>query len=391
VGGLFITFTLVGSYQFYQFADSVTFCGQTCHPVMKPEFTAYQLSPHARVRCTVCHVGSGATWYLRSKLSGAAQAYAFTLGHYPRPIPTPIRNLRPAQDTCEQCHWPEKFWGDELRVVTHFAADERNTRREIQLLLKIGGGGVGAGPSGGIHWHMNLANEVWYIAKDPQRQQILWVQARDRRGGVTEYIAKDAGLTAAEIAKAEKHRMDCMDCHNRPSHVFEPPDKAVDLALAAGRLDGSLPFIKREALKALAASYPSTAQAEAAIATALEAFYRGYPAVAEKKVQAVKAAMTEVQRLYRVTTFPEMKVNWRTYPDNIGHLRFPGCFRCHDGQHMSKEGKVIRNECVVCHTVVAQSEGGKPVQGKKGEFTHPVEVGDLGAVICSDCHAGAGS
>ncbi len=390
--GIFVVLSLVGSYQFYQFAESETFCGRACHPVMKPEFTAYQISPHARVGCTECHVGGGATWFVRSKFSGTAQAVAFALDRYPRPIPTPVKNLRPAQETCEQCHWPKKFWGDELRRITHFAADERNTRREIQLLMKVGGGGVGAGQGSGIHWHMNLSHEVHYIAKDSQRQEILWVQAKDQHGRATEYLAKDAKLTPEAIATAEKRRMDCMDCHNRPSHIYQPPDKALDESLLAGRLDPSLLFIKREAMKALTASYPSTAQAKEEIAKAVDAFYRTqYPDLARQKSGAIQKAIAEVQRIYEVSIFPEMRVNWRTYPDNIGHYRFPGCFRCHDGQHVSKEGKGIRKECAICHVVVAQSEGGKPVRGRKDEFTHPVDLGDLTQVTCSDCHTGGAS
>ena len=390
--GVFVALSLVGSYQFYQFAESETFCGQACHPVMKPEFTAHQVSAHARVGCTECHVGGGATWFVRSKFSGAAQAVAFALDRYPRPIPTPVKNLRPAQETCEQCHWPEKFWGDEFRRITHFAADERNTRREIQLLMKVGGGGVVAGEGSGIHWHMNLSHEVWYVAKDAQRQEVLWVQARDQQGRVTEYLARDAKLGPEEIAKAEKRRMDCMDCHSRPSHIYQPPDRAVDESLLAGRLDPSLPFIKREAVKALTASYPSTAQAKEGIAKAVDAFYRAQSSdLARQKSEAIKRAIAELQRVYQTTIFPEMKVNWRTYPDNIGHYRFPGCFRCHDGQHVSQEGKIIRKECAICHVVVAESEGGKPVPVKKGEFTHPVELGDLTQVTCSDCHTGGAS
>jgi len=391
-GGIFILLSLVGSYQFYQFAESRTFCGQACHPVMKPEFTAHQMSAHARVGCTECHVGGGATWFVRSKFSGTAQAFAFVLDRYPRPIPTPVKNLRPAQETCGQCHWPQKFWGDELRQITHFVSDERNTRREIHLLMKVGGGGMLPGEGSGIHWHMNLSHEVRYIARDPQRQEVLWVQARDQQGRVTEYLARDAKLGPEEIARADKRRMDCMDCHNRPSHIYQPPDKAVDESLLAGRLDPSLPFLKREAVKVLTESYASTAQAKEGIAKAIGTFYRAQHAdLARQKGEALKKAVAEVQRIYEVTIFPEMKVNWRTYPDNIGHFRFPGCFRCHDGQHVSEEGKVIRKECVICHVVVAQFEGGKPVQRNKGEFTHPVDLGDLTQVNCSDCHTGGAS
>lgn len=382
-----IAFTVVGSYQLYQFTDSVNFCGQACHSVMKPEFTTYQASPHARVRCTECHVGSGAEWFFRSKLTGAGQAYSLLSGNYSRPIPTPVRNLRPARETCEQCHWPEKFWGDRLRLITRYASDERNTPREIRMVLRVGGGSEAGGRGAGIHWHMNLANEVRYIATDPHRQEIPWVQAKDREGRVTEYFAKGVHLTPEEIAKAEQRRMDCIDCHSRPSHIFQPPDKAVNESLLAGRLDASLPFLRREAVKALAGSYPSPQTAREGIAAALDGFYRAEPLYAQKR-KAVEAAIAEVQRLYDANVFPEMKADWRAHPNNIGHLRFRGCFRCHDGQHVSQQGKAIRNDCTTCHFVLAQSEGGKPIPARRGEFTHPIELGDLTAVVCSDCHAG---
>lgn len=395
--GLFVGFTAfflvlssVGSYRAYQFSDSVTFCGELCHSVMKPEFTAYQTSPHARVGCVECHVGPGATWFVRSKLSGAYQVYAVARKIYPRPIPSPIESLRPAQETCEECHWPEKFWGAQMKSITHFGYDERNTSREIRMLIKTGGGSPTTGLTTGIHWHMNIMNEVWYVARDPQRQEIPWVKVKDLQGRVTEYIAKDSPPAPEEIAKADKRRMDCMDCHNRPSHVFLPPDRAVDEALLAGRIDRSLPFIKRQAVEVLAAEYASVEVARERIATALDAFYlKTYPALYSRKLMAIKAAITEVQRLYQTNVFPEMKVDWQTHPNNIGHFYYPGCFRCHGGNHVSPEGKVISKECEICHTILGQYRGGQPMVEIKGRpFRHPVEIGDLMEVTCSDCHTG---
>ena len=163
----------VGSYKAYEFTDSVDFCGQLCHSVMNPEFVAYQASPHARVACVDCHVGSGASWYVKSKLSGIRQVYYTARGTYPRPIPTPVHNLRPAADTCEQCHWPKKFWGAQLKTFTHYGSDEQNTPRVIRMLIKTGGGDPSLGQSGeGIHWHMNINNKITYFASDEQRQVI---------------------------------------------------------------------------------------------------------------------------------------------------------------------------------------------------------------------------
>ncbi len=390
---LFLLLSAVGSYRAYEFTDSVTFCGELCHRVMKPEFTAYQASPHARVRCVDCHVGPGATWYVRSKLSGVYQVYATLFEKFPRPIPTPIESLRPAQETCEQCHWPEKFFGAQLKVITHFGYDEKNTPRQIRMLIKTGGGSPTTGLTTGIHWHMNIANEVWYIATDERRQVIPWVKVKDMQGRVTEYLAKDASLTPEEIEKAPKRRMDCVDCHNRPTHIYVPPDRAVDDALLAGKLDRSLPFLKQQAVGVLTKSYPSTEKALEEIATTLDAFYlTKYPDLYPRKQKAIREAIAEVQRIFKTNIFPEMQVDWRTHPDNIGHFYFPGCFRCHDGQHVSPEGKVIRKECEICHTILGQEEGGTPMVVVKGRsFRHPVEVGDLAEVTCSDCHGGGGS
>jgi len=387
---LFLLLSAVGSYRAYEFTDSVTFCGELCHSVMKPEFTAYQASPHARVRCVDCHVGPGATWYVRSKLSGVYQVYATLFEKFPRPIPTPIESLRPAQETCEQCHWPEKFFGAQLKVITHFGYDEKNTPRQIRMLIKTGGGSPTTGLTTGIHWHMNIANEVWYIATDERRQVIPWVKVKDMQGRVTEYLAQDASLTPEEIEKAPKRRMDCMDCHNRPTHIYVPPDRAVDDALLAGKLDRSLPFLKQQAVGVLTKSYPSTEKALEEIATTLDAFYlTKYPDLYPRKQEAIREAIAEVQRIFKTNIFPEMQVDWRTHPDNIGHFYFPGCFRCHDGRHVSREGKLIRKECEICHTILGQEEGGTPMVAVKGRpFRHPVEVGDLAEVTCSDCHGG---
>ncbi len=387
---VYFVVTSVGSYQAYRFSDSVTFCGELCHQPMKPQFTAYQASPHARVPCVECHVGKGATWYVRAKLTGLYQVYAVAADVYPRPIGSPIKSLRPAQDTCEECHWPEKFWGEQLKTITHFASDEKNTRRQIRMLVKTGGGNPAVGLAGGIHWHMNIQNEVLYIAKDPQRQEILWARSRDAQGRVTEYMAKDANLTPEDIAKADKRQMDCMDCHNRPSHVFEPPDQAVNQSIAAGRIDRSLPFVKRQAVETLTQPYPSLEAAREGIASALDRFYlTRYAAIYQQKRPAVQAAIAEVQRLYETNVFPEMKTDWQTHPNNIGHLYYPGCFRCHNGDHVSAEGTTIRKACEICHTILEQTEEGKRVAMAKGEaFRHPVDIGDIAEAQCSSCHTG---
>ena len=233
---LFVMVSGAGSYKAYEFTESVSFCGQSCH-VMHPQFTAYQNSPHARVACVECHVGSGASSYLKSKVSGTRQVVKVVLNNYPRPIPTPVHNLRPAQETCEQCHWPKKFYGTQLKVFTHYSSDEKNTRRQIRLLINTGGGDPATGTPEGIHWHMNIANEIDFVAADEHRQVIPYIHVKDAQGHVTEYFAQDSKLTKEQITQAAKRRMDCIDCHSRPAHVYLPPEQAVDESLLARRLD----------------------------------------------------------------------------------------------------------------------------------------------------------
>ncbi|HVZ16316.1 MAG TPA: NapC/NirT family cytochrome c [Terriglobales bacterium] len=389
---LFVVISAAGSYRAYEFTDSVQFCGQLCHTVMNPEFTAYQQSPHARVACVDCHVGAGATWYVKSKLSGAYQVYAATFNKFPRPIPTPVENLRPAQETCEQCHWPKKFWGAQLKVFNHYGSDEQNTPRQVRMLIKTGGGDPSTGQPSGIHWHMNISNEITYIATDKQRQTIPWVQAKDRATGkVTVYAVKDAALTQDQIDKASHRRMDCVDCHNRPTHIYVPPDRSVDNSMVAGKIDPTLPFVKAQTVALLTASYNTTDQAKNAISEGLQKFYQEkYPNVWNSRHAAVVAAVAETQRIYETTIFPEMKVDWRVHPNNIGHFYSQGCFRCHDGNHVSADGKVISKDCESCHTMMSEAAAGSEIAGsaKGAAFKHPVDLGDMTAVNCSDCHNG---
>ncbi|MFZ3342391.1 MAG: NapC/NirT family cytochrome c [Terriglobales bacterium] len=387
---VFIGISVVGSYKAYTYTDSVSFCGQVCHSVMSPEFTAYQHSPHAHVACVDCHVGAGATWYVKAKLSGVRRVYKLATDTYARPIPSPVQDLRPARDTCEACHWPKKFYGRQLKVFNHFASDEKNTPSQIRLLINVGGGDPATGESEGIHWHMNIANQITYLATDEQRQNIAYIHVRDLQGRVTEYFAKDSKLTKEQIAGSPKRLMDCTDCHNRPTHIFVPPDTSVDRALAAHRLDISLPFIKQQSVAALTGSYTDTSAAMQGIAKTISEFYNNkYPDLAKTKESEIRNAIDELQNVYKGNFFPEMKTDWRAHPNNIGHFYFNGCFRCHDGQHVSAEGKVISKECDTCHTVLSEQQNEVKLEPLPAvQFKHPIDLGDLTAVSCSDCHTG---
>ena len=346
-----IVIVSLASYRGVEYMDSVQFCGQVCHTVMKPEFVAYQDGPHSRVNCVQCHIGSGATWFARSKVSGTRQVLAVSFHTYSRPIPSPVEKLRPARETCEQCHWPEKFHGDKIVRVTEYADDEKNTESVTTLQVHVGGGSERLGLATGIHWHMNLANEIEYVATDGKRQVIPYVRLKDRFGNLREYVAE--GVTPDAIAKGERRRMDCMDCHNRPSHQIAPtPERAVNTVMARGEIPKTLPFVHREAVKALKASYSSQEAAAEGISRALRDFYRTEPQqIYLTRGQEVEESVKAIVNIYRRNVFPEMNVQFGTYANNIGHVDFPGCFRCHDDNHKSKDGKKIGQECDTCHNI----------------------------------------
>jgi nitrate/TMAO reductase-like tetraheme cytochrome c subunit len=303
---VFIIMSLIGSYQAYQFTDSDQFCGMACHTVMNPEYTAYKQSPHARVGCVGCHVGAGAGWYLRSKLSGSYQLYSVMFKKYPRPIASPVHSLRPARETCEQCHWPEKFFGAQLKVFTHFQYDETNTPRETRMLIKTGGGSPSQGLVAGIHWHMFNESEIQYVASDPQRQKIEWVRLKNRHTGVVEeFWAQDSKLKPQQIAATEARTMDCVDCHNRPTHIYVPPDRSVDRALLAGRIDRTLPYIKQQAVEALTKDYNTTPEAMTGIEKSIRDYYqKSYAAVYASKRVAIDRSIATAKDIFSKTRIP---------------------------------------------------------------------------------------
>lgn len=385
----FLFMSAFGSYRAYEYTESVAFCGLACHSVMKPEYVAYNASAHASVRCVECHVGGGAEAYVRSKFTGVRQLYGVITDHYNRPIKTPVHNMRSATETCQKCHWSEKYHGDELKIFNHYAYDEKSTLNRTRMLIKVGGGNPNAGPVGGIHWHMNVANEITFVSADERRHVIPWVQLKDSSGRVIEYTAKDSKLTASEMTAAPKRTMDCIDCHNRPAHIYLSPNDAVDRSLDAGRLAVELPFIKAKAVEVLAKPYNNNDEAVAAIADSINNYYKTtYPELHVNKPEMISAAVTEIQSVYQTYFFPEMKTDWHSHPNNIGHYTAQGCFRCHDGQHVSRDGQVIRNECAICHTTLDQIFAGKTTAPQNGIFQHPVNLGDKNTWQCAACHRG---
>ncbi len=357
VGALFVSWLFfMGSVTLMEFSESSEFCS-SCH-VMSPEHTAYMSSPHAKVECGTCHIGPGAYHAFEAKVRSAHYVWSYPLGLYEKPIPSPITSLRPAEVVCEQCHWPEKFYDDRLVTIPEYAQDEKNSLTETALVVNTGGGPTILGQGRGIHWH--IANPVYYIATDEKRQDIPWVQATFN-GITTTYVSADSNLTPEAIAKAEKRKMDCIDCHNRASHNFRNPDDALDGAMALGQIAADLPYIKREGANVLMKKYATEEEAAKAIA-AVEDFYKtSYPDLYASRKADVQKAVAGLQTIFNNTQFPFMNVDWKSHTNNIGHKDFPGCFRCHDGKHLSQDNQAIRLECNICHSVPLVANPGKPI------------------------------
>src|ERR1035437_1637681 len=359
IGATTVVNVVIGSqvaYSAVNYMDSVSFCGKTCHTVMEPEFTAYRDSPHSRVECVKCHIGPGAGWFVKSKLSGTRQLLAVTFKTYPRPIPTPVHNLRPARQTCKACHWPQKYGEDRVRVISKFADDETNSATKTVLLMKIGGGNNGIGIHG---THLGPGVKIRYGHSDEARQTIPWVEYNSPDGKSVVYATPEARPDGAGLDIRE---MDCMDCHNRPSHTYELPDRAVERAMAAGLISPALPFAKKKAVEILKVAYASRDEAARRIPEAFAAYYRqSYPAVWSERQAQVTSSGNQVLAIYDRNIFPDMNVTWGKYPNNIGHTDFPGCWRCHDSNHTAKTGAVITQDCNARHTMLADDEANPKV------------------------------
>jgi hypothetical protein len=346
----------VAAYKGVSYMDSVTFCGRTCHTVMQPEYTAYQGSPHSRVACVECHIGPGAGWFVRSKLSGVRQVFAVTFHTYSTPIPSPVKYLRPARETCEQCHWPQRFSGDKFDVETTFKDDEKNTRLTTVLVMRIGGH-TWRGAEGIHGRHLTDQSRIQYIATDEAREVIPVVYYTNDQGKTTEYVSTDIKTTKAQLDAGEHRSMDCVDCHNRPSHAFELPGNAVNKEMANGLISPDLPFVRKKAEELLKVSYPDRDTAQRQIIEGLNNYYRtNYPTVYNSRRAVIQQSGEAVANIYLRNVFPAMKVTWGVHPNNIGHNDFPGCFRCHDGSHVSADGQVISNDCSACHNLLAVEE-----------------------------------
>lgn len=378
----FLLLSAFGSYKTYHYAESTMFCGQVCHEAMNPEFVTYQRGAHARVDCVHCHVGSGAEHFVRAKLSGTRQLIGYILDNYNRPIATPVHNLRPAKETCEKCHWPDKYVGNVDITYDHYLSDKRNTPYSVRMLLHVDKKQPGS-PLGGIHWHISDTEKVEYYATDEKRQEIPWTRVTNLKDGTSRVFRVDSFKGDPPPNKIRV--MDCIDCHNRPSHNFPSANDAVEQAMVGGSLATTLPNIKRVAVQAMTQEGITTAGAPDKIAAFIKSKYTE-PAHADEAIRAAEA----VSRIFSTTFFPERKADWRMYPNNIGHKDWLGCFRCHDDKHKTDKGEKMRaTDCNACHTIVSQGKGTDlALMDARGlKFAHP--DGELDAELtCTDCHTG---
>jgi hypothetical protein len=387
---LLLVFSAFGSFKAYEYTETDQFCGTICHKVMEPEYTAYLDSPHSRVGCVQCHIGSGTNWYVKSKISGAYQVYSVIFNKYSRPIPTPVQALRPARGTCEECHTPSFFYYQKRVDHNYYLSDENNTKSSLSMLIKIGGGKSELGNIQGIHWHTSKDNEIKYIYTDERRLVIPWVKVTTKDGKVTIFKSRGTKVNEANVESDKLRIMDCIDCHNRPSHIFHQPDKEVNQNLANGRIDATLPYVKSISVEALEGKYYTKDEALEAIKNKINDFYlANFPDVYKLYKDKINAAIEVVKDIYSRNYFPYMNANWKHFPDNIAHIYTPGCFRCHDGNHFSDDGKVISNDCNSCHIIISQtdSKGKTDVDLNGLKFNHPIELGEsLKDHLCTDCH-----
>lgn len=362
--GVILTVVNIGvfsllAYSGYHYMESVEFCGQFCHTVMNPEYTTYKRSPHSSVACVECHIGSGAQWFVKSKLSGTRQLFAVAFNTYSRPILTPVHGLRPARETCEECHRPELFHGDKLVIREHTLDDESNSKTATVLMMKVGSAGDRVVSSHGIHWHVSTENTITYVSDDSRL--IIPEVTLTLADGTKTVFRSSVKLEAKKSEHNEPalRTMDCLDCHNRPSHIYLSADQAINLKFEEGKISRDLPFIKREALKTVNKGYKSDAEARSGIAADLQSFYQqNYPQIVKEKQAQLVQAIAGVQAAFAENVFPEMNIGWENYSSLLQHgPNFDkGCFRCHDGEHKSDKGEAISSDCNNCHTILAEGE-----------------------------------
>jgi len=360
--GILTIGVLIGGAYGWQYTNSPSFCGTTCH-TMPPEYAAYQVSPHAQIACVECHIGREFIGNQIFRKAGDIRHLIATTFHtYEYPIMA--TSMRPARETCETCHSPQKFSDDSLRLISHFTPDKINTPYSITLVLKTGGGTKRAGLGRGIHWH--IENKVYYYATDANEQTIPFVRVVNDDGSVTEYTDVSSNFNPTSVDPSKLHEMDCITCHNRITHRIYTPEESVDTSLGLGKISASIPEIRLKGVEVLRGSYATQSDALAGIAALVDYYKTNYPDFYNDNQEMVQSAVTDLQTIFNNSVFIDQKVSWDSHPNNIGHINSPGCFRCHDGKHLDTQQQAIRLECNLCHSI--------PVETSAQELTSRIEI-----------------
>jgi hypothetical protein len=397
LGVSLVTFGLVaagaGSVAVVEFSESNMFCSDACHSVMGPEATAYQTTAHSRVACVECHVGAGAEGFMEAKLGGLRQLWALATDSVQRPIATPIHGGNISRDLCERCHSPDREIGYKTLTRRYYLSGLEDSAIELAMVVKVGGTRNGLIPGGGIHYHMVAAQSVEFLARDAQRQDIAWIRVTDADGSVREYENQSDPLTDEEKTSLVPRTMDCIDCHSRPAHAFRSPVDVVNEALRSELLPSDLYFIKEASVRALDGRYESVAEALPGIEASLRNYFEEEdPDVLEEQSDEIASAARVLQDIYPQTIFPEMKADWTTHPNNIGHTDSPGCFRCHNEEMVDADGKAIFADCTGCHSILAQDQEAIEAAGALDQgmgFAHPQDGASIETFkLCSKCHTG---
>jgi len=360
--GFLTLMLLTGGAYAWDYTNSPKFCGQTCH-TMPPEYTAYLTSPHARIDCVDCHIGKG---FIATRITRKAGDLRHIIATAFKTYQFPIHagDLRPARETCELCHSPDKFSDDSLREIRRYGNDVANTPTSIYLVLKTGGGSKRLGLGRGIHWH--IENKVYFLAADPEEQTIPYVRVVEDDGSITEYTDINAGIDPAQVNPAELKEMDCITCHNRITHMVLHPEDTVDQLMERGVISADIPEIHQKAVDVYSSIFATTEEGLSRIASLTSFYETYYPDYYAQNKGKVDAAIAALQEAYRGSVYPEQKSDWNSHPSNVGHENSPGCFRCHDGKHLNPQGEAIRLECNLCHSV--------PVVSGPNQFVADIEI-----------------
>ena len=356
--GFAIALVTAGGIVAWEFSNSNAFCTNMCHAVHPEEPVAHAASYHARVNCVECHMGRLSTLQLMAiKPTHINELWGMIAG-YERPTGT--HSMRPARDSCEACHWPEARHSDTIRVKVRYEDDPKSRETRTTLVLHTGGGEARTGNALGIHWH--VAQDLEFAATDKARQKIALIKVKGKDGKETVYFDGSQGISRAEAEKLPLHRMDCIDCHNAAGHPFPNPANLVDEALQDGRINRSLPSIKKRSDAIIAKASMVTGKEEERAKLIDAAIAEARPKDA-KDAKSEDAFAKEMRTILLRTTFSSEKISWKTFPDNVGHKDFPGCFRCHDGKHMTDKQEAVRLQCTLCHNLpqVVREDGARSV------------------------------